>query len=135
MTSLEQSIFFSDYSSTSSVSTATSATGTITITDYANILDTTAFEINDNAEVINHYAYLEAGGGEWTLGASNDATASNLAAAINNRPDELITASVTANVITLTAIVPGTLANSYIISTDDETRVTLSGDYLSGGTD
>ena len=134
MTSLEQPIFFSADSS-SVVASAKAAIGTITITDYANIADETAFEINDNAEIVNHYAYLVAGGGEWTLGESNETTATNLATAINNKPDELITTSVCGNMITLTAIVPGSAANLYVITTTDETRVTLSGDYLSGGTD
>lgn len=125
MDSLEFSIFCG-IGDIASVPTA--ATGTVTITDYANIADDTTLTI-----VTNNYTCGE--GSDWVAETSNDVTAANIAAAITSGEDEHVTAVAVANVVTLTAKVAGTAGNSISLATTDAVRVAISGNTLSGGTD
>jgi hypothetical protein len=75
------------------------------------------------------------------IGATTTATAANLATAINGTclntcsPSTLVTATSSGNVVTVTAIVPGTSGNSIPLSANNTTggNVTVSGADLSGG--
>lgn len=121
---------------------ATKATGTITVSSYANLVSGT-----DDVVTIEGVAFTAQEGaatpGDATFQAatSNDATAASLAAQINAHAvvSELVVATVLANVVTLTAVENYSPGNSIGLSyTDNDTNVGitlagLSGGNLSGG--
>ena len=119
--------------------TATAATGTITVTSYANLLVTTP----DTIEVAG--VVFTAQSGAVTLGTatfraatSNDATAASLAAQINGHAvaSTKVTASVVSAVVTVTAKATGVAGNAYTLVYDDngaEIGLTVSGATLTGG--
>lgn len=121
---------------------ATKATGSITITSYANLVSGT-----DDTITIEGVAFTAQAGaatlGEATFQAatSNDATAASLAAQINAHAvvSELVVATVLGAVVTLTAVENYSPGNSIGLSyTDNDTNVGatlagLSGGNLSGG--
>lgn len=76
-------------------------------------------------------------GVDFTPSTSNEVTAAALAAAIEASEDvaieDLITPSASGAVVTLTADVEGTTANSYGIATDDTDSATVSGANMAGG--
>lgn len=70
-------------------------------------------------------------GSEWNANTSNDATAFNLAAAMDAVSG--FTASSTANVVTVWWDAPGTAGNAKTLVTSDATNLPVSGATLSGG--
>ena len=75
---------------------------------------------------------------QFSIGASNDACAANLAAAINLGEQADTTSKVTASaasaVVTITARAEGTGGNSIALATSDNTRLAKSGTTLANGT-
>lgn len=119
---------------------ATQATGTVTISSYANLIDT-GFDTIAVAGVT-----FTAQAGAATLGTAtfraatnNDATAASLAAQINAHAtaSALVTASVVNAIVTITANEPGTGGNSIaLVYTDNGTATvgaSVSGATLTGG--
>lgn len=120
--------------------TATAATGTATITSYANLLTTSP----DSIEVAGVVFMSQAGAvtlGDATFRAatSNDATATSLAAQINGHAvvSTKVTATVLGAVVTITADATGKAANLFTLAYDDngaEVGATVSGSgFLAGG--
>lgn len=75
---------------------------------------------------------------QFSVGASDTACATNLAAAINAQQaapavTQVVTASSNAAVVTITAVAEGTGGNSLTLATSDNTRLAKSGTTLSGG--
>lgn len=77
----------------------------------------------------------DATAGEWELGASNAAMATNIAAAINGITENagIMTATASGAVVTVTLNVPGA-AGDEIALTETGNGITLSGSYPTGGT-
>lgn len=73
---------------------------------------------------------------QFNIGADDDETMENLAAAINAHSDlsGIVTADTAANVVTVSAAKPGLIGNGLAISSADATIV-ASGTHLTGGTD
>jgi hypothetical protein len=117
--------------------TATLATGTITVTSYANLVSGT-----DDAVTIGGVAFT-AQTGAATLGdatfqaaTSNNATAASLAAQINAHAvvGDLVTATVLSAVVTLTAKGTGLSGNDVTLTyTDNDSNVGITVAGLSGG--
>lgn len=116
------------------------ATGTITITSYANLLTTTPDTVTIGATVFT------AQSGAATLGTavfqaatSNDATATSLAAQINGHAvaSTKVVATVLGAVVTLTAIETGSSQNAIVLGYSDlgggNIGATKSGTTLTGG--
>lgn len=97
------------------------ASGTITITDYTELAGKT---ITVNANVLTE-------GTDFARGASNNACATALAAAINALAN--VSATAVGNVITIKADAPGVAGNAYNLLTDATAGITLSGATLAGG--
>jgi hypothetical protein len=118
---------------------AVQATGTITITSYANLVSgtddvitvgATGFTAQEGAATLGQATFQAA--------TSNDATAASLAAQINAHATAgaLVKATVEGAVITLTAIAAGVAGNSIDLTyTDNDTNVgaTVSGTDLEDG--
>jgi len=119
--------------------TATQASGTVTITSYANLVSGT-----DDVVSVGGVAFT-AQTGAATLGTatfqaatSNDATAASLAAQINAHAtaSALVTAVANAAIVTITAVDAGSGGNAIALGyTDNDTNVgaTKSGTTLAGG--
>lgn len=118
------------------------ADGTVTITDYADLVSGTDDVIS--VAGVNFVAQETAstlGDATFTAATSNEATATSLAAQINAHPttSELVVASVVGAVVTITAIENGWEGNDIAVSyTDNDTNVGatlagLVGGKLSGG--
>ncbi|MGD9928910.1 MAG: phage tail sheath C-terminal domain-containing protein [Mangrovibacterium sp.] len=108
---------------------AVAATGTITINDFSVLAD--------DVVTVNGQALTEGAALDWQAGASNDASAASLHAAIVALGDAAYSATVNANVITLTAT-PGSAGNSVTLAYTDSGSgigIALSGATLSGGAD
>lgn len=117
--------------------TATQATGTITVTSYANLISGT-----DDSVTIEGVTFTAQTGaavlGETTFQAatSNDATAASLAAQINAHTATAarVVATVFGAVVTLTAVADGSGGNAIDVSyTDNDTNVGITLSGLSGG--
>lgn len=118
---------------------ATQASGSITITSYANLVSGTP----DGIEVGGVMFVAQAGAatpGEATFQAasSNDDTATSLAAQINAHEDldGVVTAVANAGVVTITAVEPGYSGNDIELAYDENDSnagATLSGSNLEGG--
>lgn len=100
------------------------ASGTITVTDYAALLINTADTV-----AVNGIAFTAVNGtaveGEPNFNATvdNDTTAASLAAQINAHPDTsiLVSAVAVGNVVTITAIESGTAGNAItLVYTDND---------------
>lgn len=100
------------------------ASGSLTVLSTSGLLGT----------VINVGAYQLRAGVDFLVGASTNATATNLAAAINATAVP-ITASATAghNVVALVSDNPGTVGNGYGIASSTPSKVLASGSTLTGG--
>lgn len=122
--------------------TAVSASGTATITSFANLVSGTA----DTIQVAG--VTFTAQSGAATLGTptfqaatSNNDTATSLAAQINAHATTgpLVTAVAVGAVVTITSDVPGIIGNSYtLVYTDNDANIgaTVSGSgFLTGGVD
>jgi hypothetical protein len=117
--------------------TATQATGTITVSSYANLVSGTADSVTIEGVVFTAQA------GAATLGTttfqaatSNNATAASLAAQINGHAATAarVTASVLGAVVTLTAVGDGSNGNQIDVAyTDNDTNVGITLSGLSGG--
>lgn len=120
--------------------TAVAATGTVTITDFADLISGTADTIAVAGVVFTAQA------GAATLGqpvfqaaTDNDATAASLAAQINAHATAgaLVTAVATGPAVLITADIEGTVGNSYtLVYTDNDTNIgaTVTGaGTLTGG--
>lgn len=123
-------------------STAVAASGTATISAFANLVSGTA----DTIQVAGITFTAQAGAatpGTATFQAatSNDATATSLADQINAHAgaSALVSASATTNVVTITALQPGAAGNTYtLVYTDNDAQVgaSVSGSgFLAGGVD
>jgi len=110
--------------------TAVAATGTVEITNNANITGDT-IDINGTGLVE---------GVDFNAGIDTAVTAENLKDAININPtlSTIVIATVSSNVVTVTALTAGTTGNSITMTYTDSgsgIAVNLSGATLSGGTD
>lgn len=116
----------------------TAATGTVTISSYANLVSGT-----DDVVTVNGVAFT-AQAGAATLGTatfqaatSNDATATSLAAQINAHADLAeVSAEAVGAVVTITAVDSGSGGNAITLAyTDNDTNVgaSVSGAVLTGG--
>lgn len=108
------------------------ASGTVTVTSAANVADGDTVTVN--GVVYTYGADL----GEIPVGADDDGSASNLSAAINGNvvgieAHDDVTATVLANVVTVTAKVKG-VGGNLITLAKVGTNLTVSGAVLSGGT-
>jgi hypothetical protein len=103
-------------------STATAATGTVTIVDYSLL----------GGAVITVAGTALTEGVEWTASVSNNDTATSLASAINALVP--VNAASAAAVVTVTAVALGVAGNSITLVTDDAVNAPVSGATLSGGT-
>ena len=117
-----------DRSETSSVA----ASGSITVIDNAiDALDAVGI-------LFEGTSYQVTEGTDWAIGGNANATAANIATAINNKVilKDIVTAVATLNVIAITANWPGSDGNQIGLFEADHTtdNFTLSGTYLSGGT-
>jgi hypothetical protein len=119
---------------------ATAATGTVTITSYANLIDA-GFDTITVAGVV-----FTAQAGAATLGTatfraatSNDATATSLAAQVNGHATAgaKVVASVVGAVVTFTSVLTGKVGNTYTLVVTDNGSSTVgatrSGATLTGG--
>lgn len=109
---------------------ATAASGTFTL---ASVVATDVCSING----VNFTCVASgATGNQFNVGADDDETATNLAAAINASVTALVTGVVTASasgdVVTVTAVQKGLVGNSIAIASADAT-ITVSGARLTGG--
>lgn len=113
-------------SATATVTTA--ASGTITVIDYTDPnLQGTTFTVNNNG-------FTEPF--DWTIGASNHATAVAIANAINGTVDPgVATASVLGDVVTVLATVPGAAGNSIQFSAQSPLVADPHDGTLAGGAD
>lgn len=116
------------------------ATGNVTITSYANLVDA------GNDEVTVGEVVFVAGSGAVTPGAatfqaasSNNSTATSLAAQINAHPDlmDLVIAEANSAIVTITAKAKGSAGNSIALAYSDKgtatVGATVSGANLDGG--
>jgi len=117
------------------------ATGTVTITDYANLVSGTDDSITVGATAFTAQAGAATpGDATFQAATDNDTTAESLAAQINAHATAgaLVKATVIDNVVTLRAIHGGTAGNSIaLVYTDNDSNVgaTVSGATLEDGTD
>lgn len=105
------------------------ATGTITVVGPAD-----GETVTINTVAITFEATAPAAAGQALIGADDDETAENLAAVINDAPETYgVTATVAANVVTLTAIAIGTAGNSVALAEAvADAGFVISGATLSG---
>jgi phage tail sheath gpL-like len=115
----------------------TKATGTVTCASVANNDTATV-----NAKVYTFKTTLtdlenEVGGSayEVLIGASDTASAANLAAAINVRDGATVSATSALGVVTVKSVADGTTGNAYTLVSSNGTRLAVSGaGTLTGGT-
>lgn len=117
--------------------TATAATGTVTISNYANLIDTAA----DTVTVAGVGFVAQAGAatlGEATFRAasSNDDTAASLAAQINGHAvvGAKVTATVLGAVVTITSKLSGVIGNTYTLTYTDGSPTTVGASVSGSGT-
>lgn len=113
------------------------STGTTTsVSGFATVQQSTLAGGEDVSTIIVNGVSFVAGT-DFTVGASNTTAALALKNAINASADVLIagilTASVSTNVVTITAVTGGTAGDSITIACADTDAVTVSGATLSGG--
>lgn len=122
--------------------TVAQADGTITVTDYADLVSGTDDSITiEGVTLTAQDGAVTEGGNTFRAATSNEATAASLAAQINAHAtlSELVIATVVGAVVTVTAIDSGWGGNDIDVSyTDNDTNVGitlagLSGGKLSGG--
>ena len=107
-------------------------TYTITSTSATDI-STGTMSGGKNPAVLTLNGYPFTANKDWTVSATTNATALNIATAFNAALGNLITSTNTANVIYSTANVNGTVANSYTMGTSLATSISTSGVTMSGG--
>lgn len=117
---------------------ATQATGTVTITDYADLISGTADVVTVGGIAFTAQAGAATlGTGTFQAATSNDATATSLATQINAHASLTnVTAAAVGAVVTITAVDTGSSSNAITLTyTDNDTNVgaTVSGATLSGG--
>lgn len=118
---------------------ATKATGTFTVTSYANLISGTPDTVTVGATVFTAQSGAATlGDATFRAATSNDATAASLAAQINAHAvaSTKVVATVVGSVVTLTAVADGSSGNAVALAyTDNDTNVgiTKSGTALAGG--
>lgn len=118
---------------------ATQASGTVTITDYADLVSGTADTIKVGDVTFTAQAGAATpGAATFQAASSNNATATSLAAQINAHEDleGVVTAVALGAVVTITAVQSGSAGNAIDLEYDDnDTNVgaTVSGANLAGG--
>lgn len=116
----------------------TKATGTFTVTSYANLVSGTDDTITIDGTVFTAQAGAAVlGEATFQAATSNDATAASLAAQINGHAvaSTKVVASVVGAVVTLTAVDYGSAGNYALAYNDNDTNVgmTKSGTAMTGG--
>jgi hypothetical protein len=116
------------------------ASGTVTITSYANLVDGTDDDITINGvSFVAQEGAATLGQATFQAATSNNDTATSLAAQINAHADlDEVVAVANGAVVTITAVDPGAAGNAITIDYDDNGTstigATVSGATLTGGT-
>lgn len=122
----------------------TPSTGSFRIVNNANLKAATAtgsFTVNDTTMTnvsVSVGKYQLRQGRDWNVGTSSNATAANIAAAINASNAPATAAAVTTNVVSLTAVDSGALYNGVTLSVYDPAGtpdIAVSGANMTGGLD
>lgn len=111
----------------------TQATATVTVASYGDVSNGDTVTIEGNAFTVAAAPGVD----EFAAGANANDTATNLAAAINLATNSLVgivTAVAVLNVVTLTAVVPGSAGDAFTLATDDAVAFTVSGAIFGGST-
>lgn len=118
---------------------ATAATGSITITSYANLTNAGDDTITINGTVFTAKASGASGDGQFNAATSNTQTRDNLLAKIQAHPDltEIVATSLSTDGITITAAATGVAGNAITLAYSDNgsatVGATVSGATLTGG--
>ena len=119
--------------------TPTQASGTVTITSYANLVSGTADKVQvGDIEFTAQAGAATPGAATFQAASSNNATATSLAAQINAHEDleGVVTAVAEGAVVTITAVSPGSAGNAIDLAYDENDTnggATVSGANLVGG--
>jgi hypothetical protein len=117
--------------------TATQASGTITVSSYANLVSGTDDSVTIAGVVLTaQVGAATLGDSTFQAATSNDATAASLAAQINAHADlsGLVVATVVSAVVTVKAVAAGSAGNDItVVYTDHDSNVGITLGGLSGG--